>query len=67
VETAKQLDPAWVEGVSCVGVTAGASAPEVLVTEVVERLQQISGGDFSVDSLPLVDEGVTFQLPASLR
>jgi 4-hydroxy-3-methylbut-2-enyl diphosphate reductase len=67
VETAKQLDPAWVEGVSCVGVTAGASAPEILVTEVVERLQQLSGGDFSIDSLPLVDEGVTFQLPAALR
>ncbi len=67
VETAVQLDPAWVEGVSCVGVTAGASAPEILVTEVIERLEQLSGGDFSVDSLPLVDEGVTFQLPASLR
>jgi 4-hydroxy-3-methylbut-2-enyl diphosphate reductase len=67
VETAVQLDPAWIEGVSCVGVTAGASAPEILVTEVVERLEQLSGGDFSVDSLPLVDEGVTFQLPASLR
>ncbi len=37
------------------------------MTEVVERLEQLSGGDFSVDSLPLVDEGVTFQLPASLR
>jgi 4-hydroxy-3-methylbut-2-enyl diphosphate reductase len=67
VETAEQLDAAWVEGVSCVGVTAGASAPEVLVTEVVERLEQLSGGNFSVDSLPLVDEGVTFQLPAALR
>ena len=67
VETADQLDPAWVEGVSCVGVTAGASAPEVLVTEVIERLEQFADGDFSIDSLPLVDEGVAFQLPAALR
>ena len=67
VETADQLDPAWVEGVSCVGVTAGASAPEVLVTEVIERLEQFADGDFSIDSLPPVDEGVVFQLPAALR
>jgi len=67
VESAEQLDPAWVEGVGCVGVTAGASAPEILVTEVVKRLEQLSDGDFSIDSLPLVDEGVTFQMPAALR
>ena len=67
VETADQLDPAWVEGVSCVGVTAGASAPEILVTEVIERLEELADGEFSIDSLPLVDEGVVFQLPAALR
>ena len=67
VETADQIDPAWVEGVSCVGVTAGASAPEILVTEVIERLEQITDGDFAVDSLPIVDEGVVFKLPAELR
>jgi 4-hydroxy-3-methylbut-2-enyl diphosphate reductase len=67
VEAADQLDPAWVEGVSCVGVTAGASAPEVLVTQVIERLEQLADGDFSIDSLPLVDEGVVFQLPAAVR
>ncbi len=67
VESAHELDPAWVEGVSCVGVTAGASAPELLVSEVVERLEQLAGGDFSIDSLPPVDEGVVFQLPAELR
>jgi 4-hydroxy-3-methylbut-2-enyl diphosphate reductase len=67
VETADQLEPAWVEGVSCVGVTAGASAPEILVTQVIERLEQLADGDFSIDSLPLVDEGVVFQLPIELR
>ena len=67
VETADQLEPAWIEGVSCVGVTAGASAPEILVTQVIERLEQLADGDFSIDSLPLVDEGVVFQLPIELR
>ncbi len=67
VETADELEAAWVEGVSCVGVTAGASAPELLVTQVVERLQSLSDSDVSIDSLPLVEEGVVFQLPAALR
>jgi 4-hydroxy-3-methylbut-2-enyl diphosphate reductase len=67
VETAEQIDPAWLDGVSCVGVTAGASAPEVLVEEVVERLQELSGEAAPVDALPAVDEGVVFQLPATLR
>jgi hypothetical protein len=34
---------------------------------VVERLEQLADGDFSIDSLPLVDEGIVFQLPAALR
>ena len=67
VETADQIDPAWIEGVSCVGVTAGASAPEILVTEVIDRLRKLSGDSASVDSLPAVDEGVVFQLPSALR
>jgi 4-hydroxy-3-methylbut-2-enyl diphosphate reductase len=67
VETADQLDPAWVEGVSCVGLTAGASAPEVLVTQVIERLGQLADGDVSIDSLPIVNEDVVFQLPAALK
>jgi len=41
VESADELDPAWVEGVSCVGVTAGASAPEILVAQVVDRLEEL--------------------------
>ena len=48
------------------GVTAGASAPEVLVEEVVRRLQELAGRA-SVASLPEIDEGVVFQLPAELR
>jgi 4-hydroxy-3-methylbut-2-enyl diphosphate reductase len=67
VQSAADLDPAWLDGVRCVAVTAGASAPEVLVQEVVERLRALAGPDTEVSSLPLVDEGVVFQLPAELR
>jgi 4-hydroxy-3-methylbut-2-enyl diphosphate reductase len=67
VQTAADIDPAWLAGVSCVGVTAGASAPEVLVDEVVARLRELAGGDADVTSMPAVDEGVVFQLPSELR
>jgi 4-hydroxy-3-methylbut-2-enyl diphosphate reductase len=67
VQTAAEIDPAWVAEASCVGVTAGASAPEVLVEAVVARLVELAGGKVEVSALPPVDEGVTFQLPAQLR
>jgi 4-hydroxy-3-methylbut-2-enyl diphosphate reductase len=67
VQTAAEIDPAWIEGADCIGVTAGASAPEVLVEEVVARLQELAGGRAILSALPPVDEGVTFQLPAQLR
>ncbi len=67
VHSAVDIDPAWVRDVACVGVTAGASAPEGLVREVVQRLERLADGDAEVDSLPGVDEGVVFQLPAELR
>jgi len=66
VQTADDIEPAWVQGARCVGVTAGASAPEVLVEQVVERLRAIDA-DAQVDSLPAVDEGVVFQVPPELR
>jgi 4-hydroxy-3-methylbut-2-enyl diphosphate reductase len=67
VQTAAEIDPAWIEAADCVGVTAGASAPEVLVEQVVARLEQLGAGRVEVSALPPVDEGVTFQLPAQLR
>ena len=47
--------------------TAGASAPEVLVEGVVARLRELAGGGARVRSLPEVDEGIVFQLPSELR
>jgi 4-hydroxy-3-methylbut-2-enyl diphosphate reductase len=69
VQTAQEILPEWLDGVDCVGVTAGASAPEVLVKEVVERLRSLSGeGDrLSVDTMPAAPEDVAFQLPSELR
>ena len=67
VQSADEIDPGWLEGAACVGVTAGASAPEVLVEQVAERLRSLAGGEVRVDSMPTVDEGVVFQLPAELR
>ena len=67
VQSAADIDPRWLEGVECVGVTAGASAPEVLVEQVVARLTELAGEDARVDTPGHVDEGVVFQLPPELR
>ncbi len=67
VQHAGDVDAAWLAGISCVGVTAGASAPEHLVQEVVDRLVELGGPSTEVDAMPRVDEGVTFQLPPELR
>ena len=64
VDNAAQIDPAWLAGKVGVGVTAGASAPEVLVTEVVDRLKTL--GASVVQSLVGAEEGVNFPLPKEL-
>ena len=64
VENAEAIDPAWLDGARRVGVTAGASAPEVLVTAVIERIKSL--GARSVRTLEGADENVTFPLPRSL-
>jgi 4-hydroxy-3-methylbut-2-enyl diphosphate reductase len=67
VRRAREIDPAWLAGARCVGVTAGASAPEALVQEVVARLHALAPQGARIESMPEVDEGVVFQLPAALR
>jgi len=64
VDNASQIDPAWLEGKLRVGVTAGASAPEVLVQAVIDRLKEL--GAKSVRPLEGVEENVTFPLPKGL-
>jgi len=64
VDRADQLDPRWVEGKARVGVTAGASAPEVLVREVIARLRELGAG--SVRELAGTPETIVFPLPKGL-
>jgi 4-hydroxy-3-methylbut-2-enyl diphosphate reductase len=64
VDRAADLDPNWVQGARRVGITAGASAPEVLVTDVVERLKSL--GASKVTELQGTPENITFSLPKGL-
>ncbi len=65
LDRAAQIDPEWLAGVESVGVTAGASAPEVLVQEVVDRLHDLGAKSVrEVDGRP---ENVTFSMPRELR
>jgi 4-hydroxy-3-methylbut-2-enyl diphosphate reductase len=64
VEGAAELDPIWVEGKAVVGVTAGASAPDVLVQGVVQRLCEL--GATEVREMDGISESVVFPLPKSL-
>ena len=64
VDGADNIDPAWVRGRERIGVTAGASAPEILVDAVVNRLRELGAG--SVRPLSGVEENVVFPLPKGL-
>ncbi len=64
VDNAGEIDPQWISGKKQIGVTAGASAPEVLVRAVIERLNQL--GIDSVADLDGVQEKVGFPLPKGL-
>jgi 4-hydroxy-3-methylbut-2-enyl diphosphate reductase len=59
-----ELDPRWLIGAKVVGVTAGASAPEVLVEDVIMALRRV--GPIELSTLPGIQETVSFRLPAEL-
>ena len=65
VDYAKEVDPAWFEGVETVGVTSGASAPEVLVRGVIDLLAEHGYGD--VSTVRTAEETVVFSIPRVLR
>ena len=64
IPDAGSLDPAWLEGARTVGITAGASAPEVLVERLIDRLGDMF--DVTLADLDGVEENVTFRLPREL-
>ena len=65
VDSAEHMDPAWLEGVSRIGITAGASAPESLVQGVLAWLEDHTGS-IDVKTLEGVEENVAFPLPKGL-
>jgi 4-hydroxy-3-methylbut-2-en-1-yl diphosphate reductase len=64
IEDADALDPAWLDGAATVGISAGASAPEELVQELLDRLAALF--DTRVETLSGVEERVQFRLPDEL-
>jgi len=64
IEDATKIDPAWLEGVECVGITAGASAPEHLVQEVIAYFK--ARGVEQIEEIEAVEERVTFTPPPGL-
>ena len=65
IDNADEMDKAWFENVNSVGVTAGASAPEVLIQDVLNQLQTWGGS--VPNELAGIEENVTFSLPKALR
>lgn len=64
IANGSELDPAWLDGVKTVGITAGASAPEVLVDDVITALKKLK--PVEVSTLPGREENIEFRLPAEL-
>src|SRR5574341_774513 len=64
IDDISQIDPAWLEGVECLGITAGASAPEYLVDEVVDYFR--ARGVTEIEEIEAVTEEVSFALPPEL-
>lgn len=65
VDNASHIDKAWLKNKVTVGITAGASAPEILVDEVVEHLKQLGGG--AVKEIVGTEENIVFSIPKELR
>lgn len=65
INDATEIEPQWFDAVSQIGVTAGASAPQILVDQVIERLQEL--GAMAPEELAGREENITFSLPKELR
>ena len=64
IDGTEEIDSAWQHGKKCIGVTAGASAPEILVRRVVDRIRDLTGAE--IGQLKGVEEGISFPLPKEL-
>jgi 4-hydroxy-3-methylbut-2-enyl diphosphate reductase len=66
VDDSREVNPSWLEGIQTVAVTAGASAPENLVQELIQSLETQFGFDF-MEEMELKEEDVRFHLPSDLE
>ena len=64
IDSYKDIMPEWLEGANAIGIAAGASAPEILVTEVVDNLRKLGADE--LEELTVVEEDVEFLLPREL-
>ncbi len=64
IQRAREIDPDWLNGVGTLGLTAGASAPEILVQELIDRCRTLF--DVTVEEVSLIEESVEFSLPRAL-
>ena len=67
IDNADGIDAAWLEGIKSVAVTAGASAPEILVQQVIQRLRDWQGEGAEVEERSGRKENITFSIPPELR
>ncbi|RWR00575.1 4-hydroxy-3-methylbut-2-enyl diphosphate reductase [[Pantoea] beijingensis] len=65
IDSAEDIQEEWIKGVNCVGVTAGASAPDILVQDVIKRLREL-GGEAAVELMGR-EENIVFEVPKELR
>ena len=64
IQRVAEMEDGWLDGVSTLGVTAGASAPEILVQELIDTLSEEFA--VTVEERNIIDENVTFSLPRAL-
>jgi len=65
IDTATDIQPEWLQNIATIGVTAGASAPDILVKEVINRLQELGGN--ALEELVGREENIVFEVPKELR
>jgi len=65
IDSAADIQASWLKDAQCVGVTAGASAPDILVQEVIQRLKELGGTE--VTELTGREENIVFEVPKELR
>ncbi|MCE3254717.1 MAG: ispH [Rickettsiaceae bacterium] len=67
INGAFEINPNWLNNVETIGITAGASAPEILVEEVVNKIKELSNNQVEVEGMNGIKENVQFALPKEFR